>query len=883
MKHRKLIVIVSFLVLITFLWPAAAAVGDGITLPPRAGVIPLPLGGPAGNWDVTYYGLYLTVDPVAETIDGHTVVHAEATTGGVSGIDLHLVDLSVTQVLEDGAARPWSHDAGLLSVTLSRPYAAGETVEVDVHYGGSPTAGVHFVAARNLVFTYGWDSYARNWFPCIDHPSDKADTTDIEITVPSGMIVASNGLLQRRESSRGGWETFLWHHGYPVTTYNICFHASDYAQFTQYLGPLPIDYYVYPEDLEDAQASFQNIPQMMAHFESVFGPYPFPGEKMGFAEAQLGGGMEHQTMVTIGSAFITGTTFWETLYAHEAAHMWWGDCVAIATWADFWLSEGFASYGDALWQEGGYGEEAFRNRMRVFRNRYFAEDASNRFPIYDPAVMLSSTVYEKGAWIVHMLRRVFDDDPAFFTMLQDYRSAYEHGNVTTAQFQAAAAGLGESLDWFFDQWVYMAGYPEYEYNWSHSAGTVTLQVDQVQPVVGVTPLFSAPVDVRFLTPAGDVEVALLVDEESETFQIEVPARPVAMEFDPDLWLLCKAEMAGGQADLIVAAPGPDQANRCIAALFDIDGNAAGPEIVPYGVDAWGANVACGDLDGDGLLEVLTGPGPGAVFGPHVRGFDVQGSAVPGVSFLAYGTPRWGVNVAAGDIDGDGVDEIVTGAGPGAVFGPHVRGWNVDGGPAAPMSGVSYFAYGTLRWGVNVACGDIDGDDFDEIVTGAGPGAVFGPHVRGWNVDGGPAVPMPGVSFMAYGTPKYGVNVACGDIDGDGIDEMVTGAGPGQVFSSHVRAFDHDGEAGVTPIPGISFFAFNAEGYRYGVQVGLADLDGDGAAEILTAPGPDSEAPGQVRVFSWTAEGTLGELGGFTAFPGAVRGAIVAGGWFGTGR
>ncbi len=103
---------------------------------------------------------------------------------------------------------------------------------------------------------------------------------------------------------------------------------------------------------------------------------------------------------------------------------------------------------------------------------------------------------------------------------------------------------------------------------------------------------------------------------------------------------------------------------------------------------------------------------------------------------------------------DGFDEIITGAGPGAVFGPHVRGWNYDGTPGVtPVPGVSYFAYGTPKWGVNVSAGDIDGDGYDEIVTGAGPGAVYGPHVRGWNVDGGTAAAMPGCQLLCLRHPE----------------------------------------------------------------------------------------------------------------------------------
>ncbi len=270
----------------------------------------------------------------------------------------------------------------------------------------------------------------------------------------------------------------------------------------------------------------------------------------------------------------------------------------------------------------------------------------------------------------------------------------------------------------------------------------------------------------------------------------------------------------------------------------------------YGASGYGVNVACGNLDGSGLDEVLTGAGPGEIYGPHVRGWQPNGLALSGVNFLAYGTNRFGVNVACGDIDGDGRDEIITGAGPGAVFGPHVRGWNNDGGgTTVPIPGTSFFAYGTLKWGVNVACGDIDGDGMDEIVTGAGPGAVFGPHVRGWNHDGGgTTLPIPGVSYFAYGTLKWGVNVACGDLDNDGIDEIVTGPGPGAIFGAHVRGWNVDGGT-AAPLAGASWFAYPTS---HGVVVTAGDLDGDGFDEVLTAPGPDPAALAHLK--GWNLDG-----------------------------
>ncbi len=273
---------------------------------------------------------------------------------------------------------------------------------------------------------------------------------------------------------------------------------------------------------------------------------------------------------------------------------------------------------------------------------------------------------------------------------------------------------------------------------------------------------------------------------------------------------------------IITGPGPGENNPPRVSMFSNRGQHIEMDFTAYGVPKYGVNVACGDLDGDGDDEIVTGAGPGAVFGPHVRGWRWEDDVWPmtNVNFLAYGTNKYGVNVACGDIDADGMAEIITGAGPGAVFGPHVRGWDVDGGTAAPIPGVNYFAYGTPKWGVNVACGDIDGDGYDEIITGAGPGAVFGPHVRAWNHDGSGIAPIPGVSYFAYGTNKFGVRVTAGDLDYDGIDEIVTTPGPGAVFGSHVRGWNYDGQT-LSAISTMSFFAYDGS-MRYGADVALLD-------------------------------------------------------------
>jgi hypothetical protein len=222
----------------------------------------------------------------------------------------------------------------------------------------------------------------------------------------------------------------------------------------------------------------------------------------------------------------------------------------------------------------------------------------------------------------------------------------------------------------------------------------------------------------------------------------------------------------------------------------------------------------------------------------------------------------GVNVAAGDVDGDGISEVITGAGPDG--GPHVRFWSYKNGQLVELADHGFFAYDPFfPGGVNVAAGDVNGDGIVDVVTGAGPGG--GPHVRVWNFAGGQFTTLGVHGFFAY-DPAFpgGVNVAAGDVDGDGIAEIVTGAGPSG--GPHVRVWNLVGDAFVERV---GFFAYDPA-FPGGVHVGMADVDGDGVAEILTGAGPG----GGPHVRIWRVTGhAVAEVFGFFAydpfFPGGV--------------
>ncbi len=310
-------------------------------------------------------------------------------------------------------------------------------------------------------------------------------------------------------------------------------------------------------------------------------------------------------------------------------------------------------------------------------------------------------------------------------------------------------------------------------------------------------------------------------------------------------------------------------------VYDAGGTAQTTDFLAYSAGHWGVNVAAGDVDADGTDEALTGPGPGIVFGPQIRAFRRDNTPMGKINFFAYGTLKFGANVGNGDTDRDGFDEILSGAGSGAVFGPHVRGWNFDGGTLTAIARINYFAYGTLKFGVKAVSGDVDFDGYREILTAPGPGGPFGPQIRGWNVDGGPVSSMK-INFFAFPNVSLGANAAAGDLDEDGFFEIVAAKGPGPGYDSQVKGFDYDGKA-ISGMAGINFTAYVAGGY--GARVGMGSFLVAPGEEILTGPGPDSTMAATVHEYAFNSITGTTLTGQFDAFPGQNYGVNVVSGGF----
>ena len=314
---------------------------------------------------------------------------------------------------------------------------------------------------------------------------------------------------------------------------------------------------------------------------------------------------------------------------------------------------------------------------------------------------------------------------------------------------------------------------------------------------------------------------------------------------------------------LAAAPGPGPANRREATWFLGGGQPWDTQLSPL-PGAYGLNLGTADLEALGYAQLLTGPGPSPNYGPQVQAWDEAFTALARVNFYAYGTLRYGVKPAGAALLGDLQEVILTGPGPGAVFGPQVRAFQLNG-TLQTLSKVNFYAYQTLKYGVTPLDGFVDGDGYAEILTAAPPGPVFGPHVRGFDYDANRIAAISSLNFFPYPTQQWGLDAATGDLDADGFDEILTGQGPGSTFPAQVRGFDYDGSA-VQGITGLDFIALNGQ---YGVKVASGDLDGDIVDEIAAGQGEDPSLGARVRTFDWT--GSAITLSDFFAWEGMAYG------------
>lgn len=512
-------------------------------------------------YDIQHYKLALDVDIPAETLSAN----AEITLNILEPADsliLHFVGMEIAGINEGANPRVFQRVDSFLIVTLGRTAPAGEVIILAVSYHGKPTRasggfgrGLYIDSSQSddaVTYTCNAPWAAKYWFPCQDNPADKA-TMEMQVTVPEGYEVISNGMLVSADRTGQEW-AFAWQESHPIATYLIAFAASkNYALTTDTAWidgtPLPIYHWVLRKDSAQVTPKLMRVKEIVEYFSELFYPYPFLDEKYAQVAAPVPGAMENQTCTHINTHIPWSD--WDVIVGHELSHSWWGNATTCRKLKHMWLNEGFATYCQALWIEHRDGPAAYQEYYEQdIAGGYLGDFQSRRYPILDPPWerIYSPLTYEKPASVLHMLRRIVGDDD-FFTILRTYGERYQDSTALSEDFEAVVDEVtGQDYSWFFNQWLRAPGHPEYLVSWGvepvGDSVRAILRLRQTQEWPPDVPVFRMPVEFGLVEGADTSFVSFIDSLQDQSFEVAMGGVPDEVIFDPHGNLLCGVEYSG---------------------------------------------------------------------------------------------------------------------------------------------------------------------------------------------------------------------------------------------------------------------------------------------------------------------------------------------------
>ena len=532
------------------------------------------------TFDFLHYRVSLTLDLDAQTFHGENRITLTPLAIGLDRFELDAEELTIESAL-DSEGRELSLERSDTSVVVILPGHAslGDTIHVTVLYRGEGSRdGFFFDEADDdhpqMVSTDSWPDEAHHWIPLYDYPNDKV-THELIITVPEGNRVLSNGRLAGvRENEEEGTTTWHWSQELPHSTYLFMLAIGPFTVIEDSHGDLPVSYWVYPKDADDAAWIFAKTPQMIGFFEELYGiAYPWAKYDQ-VTTPHVGGGAEATSATVLGQQVIHDRDAeqdysWERVIAHEIAHQWWGDLITLRTWSHTWLNESFATYSDYLYtlHERGADEGAWdlkgkkEQYLNEARTRYIRPIVFERYE--RPHDNFDSHTYPKGAAVLNTLRFVMGERP-FLRTLNHFLREHALQPVDTHDFMTAVKDAsGQNLDWFFEQFLFHPGHPVFEvsHTWQASEGALELRVRQVQDTSKGVPIYRVPVDIGLVTSAGRRVERVWLEESDQTFSFELAEAPLLVRFDEGNHLLKEWTFAKQVEELLFQAEHDDVIGR----------------------------------------------------------------------------------------------------------------------------------------------------------------------------------------------------------------------------------------------------------------------------------------------------------------------------------
>lgn len=457
--------------------------------------------------------------------------------------------MEVKKVTFNGSEVSYSHDNDVLLIeTGAFEYTSRDII--NVVYSGMPITGL--IIGPNMhgdrtFFSDNWPNKARNWLPLVDHPYDKS-TAEFVVIAPNHYQVISNGLLVEETNLNKELKKTHWKQSVPISCWLYALGVAEFAvDYVDYFEGKSIQTWVYKQDRDNGFYDFK-IPtkHTMEFFSDYIGPFAY--EKLANVQSNsVKGGMESATAIFYSDVSVTGdrSVRWRNVVIHEVAHQWFGNCVTEYDWDDVWLSEGFATYFTLMFREHAYGRDDFVNGLndakRLVYNHYKTDKESsivhnNLKDMKD--VLTYSLQYQKGAWVLHMLRNYVGEDN-FRKGIRNYYKKYYNSTTTTNQFKTEMEVVsGMNLDTFFDQWLYKGGNMVLDGSWKfdEKKGRIEVNLNQVQ---NDGYLFEMPVELGISYNDKNLEKIQTVKLEKEKgrFYIASDSKPISIKIDPNTKLL----------------------------------------------------------------------------------------------------------------------------------------------------------------------------------------------------------------------------------------------------------------------------------------------------------------------------------------------------------
>lgn len=511
--------------------------------------------------DILHYRFQLELSDETDVIRGEATIDVLFLVPGLTQLRFDLINLvegrgmRVSSVEVNGQPVSFSHEEHALRVTLGAPSAERQRSRVEIRYEGVPATGLIIGPNKHgerTFFSDNWPDKARNWLPTVDHPYDKA-TCEFVVTAPAHYQVISNGVRVEETDLAGGRRVTHWKQTVPIATWLYVLGVARFAvQYVDEYEGKSIQTWVYHQDREAGFHDFA-VPtrQVLEFFGSYVGPYSY--EKLANVQSNsVGGGMEAATAIFYGDNSVTGdrSVRWRNVVIHEIAHQWFGNSVTEYDWDDVWLSEGFATYFTLLFIEHAYGRDEFLSGLASSRDRVlrFHEQNPDYRIVHDNLTdmrrVTTSQTYQKGSWVLHMLRGLVGTE-AFWRGIRAYYREFRDGNATTDDFRRAmevASGL--ELEQFFEQWLYRGGILQLNGDWGFDPNSSTVEITLRQIPEGGN-LFEMPVEVglEFEDPSPRIE-RLMVSNSPDSISsltVVVDRQPTRVVLDPNSWVLMEAE------------------------------------------------------------------------------------------------------------------------------------------------------------------------------------------------------------------------------------------------------------------------------------------------------------------------------------------------------